>query len=102
MNDRKIAFVQLTRAPDFRPVPNLYGIKSEEQIEDVYETFRPLYDGVLIENCNFTIEEAEKFITEGKFDMISFGRLFIANPDLVSRYKNDWPYNIPNDKLFYT
>ena len=51
---------------------------------------------------NFTIEEVEKCISEGKFDMISFGRLFIANPDLVSRYKNDWPYNIPNDKLFYT
>ena len=50
MNERKIAFVELTRAPDFRPVPNLYGIKSKEQIEDVYETFSPLYDSVLIGN----------------------------------------------------
>lgn len=102
INDRKMAFVELARAPDFRPVPNLYEIKSEEQIEDVYETFRPFFNGVLIGNCNFTIEEAEIFILKGKFDMISLGRLFIANPDLVPRYKNDWPMNVPDHKSFYT
>jgi len=50
MKERKIAFVELTRAPDFRSVPKLYGIKSKEQIEDLYETFSPLYDGVFIGN----------------------------------------------------
>lgn len=101
INDRKISFVELTRM-DHRPVPNFYEIKGEEQIQDVYETFRPFYNGVLIGNCNFPLEEAEEFICKNKFEMISFGRLFIANPDLVSRYKNNLSLNIADPKTFYT
>lgn len=101
LSKRKIAFVEIARM-DHRQVPNFYEVKPEEQIADVYETFRGSFNGVLIGNCGFTFSEAEKYIEEKKFDMISFGRLFIANPDLVSRYENDWELNVPNEKTFYT
>jgi 2,4-dienoyl-CoA reductase-like NADH-dependent reductase (Old Yellow Enzyme family) len=101
LQKRKIAFVEIARM-DHRPVPNFYDVKPEEQIADVYETFRGSFDGVIIGNCGFTFAEAEKYIIDNKFDMISFGRLFIANPDLVSRYANDWELNVPNEKTFYT
>lgn len=102
LNKRLIAFVELTRAPDHRPVPNYYGIKSEDQIQDVYAEFRASFNGVLIGNNGFTFDEAEKYIQENKFDMISFGRPFISNPDLVLRYTNNWPLTPANEKLFYT
>jgi len=34
---------------------------------------------------------AEKAIAAAQADLISFGRPFIGNPDLVERLRNDWP-----------
>jgi 2,4-dienoyl-CoA reductase-like NADH-dependent reductase (Old Yellow Enzyme family) len=34
-------------------------------------------------------------------DMVSFGRLFISNPDLVERLKVDAPLNEPDRATFY-
>ena len=42
-------------------------------------------------NCGYTQELAETAIAEGHADLISFGRPFISNPDLVQRFKNGWP-----------
>lgn len=48
-------------------------------------------------------EKAEADIQIGLCDLIAFGRPFINNPDLVTRYKNDWPVSQTlNDKLFYS
>jgi N-ethylmaleimide reductase len=55
--------------------------------------FRPLFDGLLIGNCGYDKETATKAIADGLADMIAIGRPFISNPDLVERYKNDWPLN---------
>ncbi|GEO83893.1 MULTISPECIES: alkene reductase [Alphaproteobacteria] len=40
-------------------------------------------------------------VASGRADMVSFGRLFIANPDLVARLKADAPLNAPNRATFY-
>jgi N-ethylmaleimide reductase len=53
--------------------------------------FRKVFHGPLMGNCGYTKESAEKAIAEGYADLISFGRPFISNPDLVDRFKNDWP-----------
>ena len=52
---------------------------------------RPLFSGILIGNVGYTRETADAAIAAGHADMIAFGRPFIANPDLVERFKNDWP-----------
>jgi len=53
--------------------------------------FRKVFHGPLIGNCGYTKEAAEKAIAEGYADLISFGRPFISNPDLVERFSNGWP-----------
>ena len=53
--------------------------------------FRKVFHGPLIGNCGYTRETAEKAIAAGDADLISFGRPFISNPDLVERFRNDWP-----------
>ena len=53
--------------------------------------FRKVFHGPLIGNCGYTRETAEKAIEEGHADLISFGRPFISNPDLVERFRNGWP-----------
>lgn len=43
------------------------------------------YKGTLIACGSYTFENAVRMIAENQFDLIAFGRPFIANPDLVTR-----------------
>jgi 2,4-dienoyl-CoA reductase-like NADH-dependent reductase (Old Yellow Enzyme family) len=53
--------------------------------------FRGVFHGPLIGNCGYTKETAETAIAAGQADLISFGRPFISNPDLVERFRKNWP-----------
>lgn len=55
------------------------------------ERVRPSFSNILIGNVGYTQESAEEQIAAGHADMIAFGRPYIANPDLVERFKNGWP-----------
>jgi N-ethylmaleimide reductase len=65
--------------------------------------FKALFKGPLMGNCGYTKEAAELAIRDGRADLISFGRPFISNPDLVERFANDWPLNDgASPKLWYS
>jgi N-ethylmaleimide reductase len=53
--------------------------------------FRAVFHGPLMGNCGYTKESAEQALASGDADMIAFGRPFISNPDLVERFRNNWP-----------
>ena len=53
--------------------------------------FRNIFDGPLMGNCGYAQQTAELAIASGQADLISFGRPFISNPDLVARFANRWP-----------
>lgn len=55
------------------------------------EEVRPRFSGILIGNVGYTRESAQQRIAAGHADMIAFGRPYIANPDLVERFRNGWP-----------
>ncbi len=57
--------------------------------------FRDHFHGPLMGNCGYTREEAEQRVSDGDADLISFGRPYISNPDLVERFRNDWPLAEP-------
>ena len=40
-------------------------------------------------------------VESGRADLVAFGKLFIANPDLVERLKNDTVLNTPDKDTFY-
>lgn len=40
-------------------------------------------------------------VSSGRADLVAFGKLFIANPDLVKRLKEDLPLNTPDKDTFY-
>jgi 2,4-dienoyl-CoA reductase-like NADH-dependent reductase (Old Yellow Enzyme family) len=60
-----------------------------------------MFGGVLIANEAFTEETAKAVIESGDADAVSFGKLFIANPDLAARLKRGGPFNTPDPKTFY-
>jgi N-ethylmaleimide reductase len=51
-----------------------------------FARYRKLFAGPLIANHGFGQESANAIIGAGLADAVSFARLFIANPDLVSRF----------------
>jgi N-ethylmaleimide reductase len=59
------------------------------------QEIRAAYGGPLIANCGYTKETAEALLVMKCADMVSFGRTFMANPDLVERFANNWPMNPP-------
>ena len=60
--------------------------------------FRKVWDGPLMGNAGYAKETAENTIKNGFADLISFGRPYISNPDLVERFANDWPLKPAADK----
>ena len=59
------------------------------------------FGGVYIANEQFTFDAANDVLTNGEADAIAFGKLFIANPDLPSRFAKQAPLNEPNPATFY-
>jgi 2,4-dienoyl-CoA reductase-like NADH-dependent reductase (Old Yellow Enzyme family) len=68
-----------------------------------YQTprLRQLFGGPLIANQGLTFEKASELIRRGDADLAAFGQLFIANPDLVERFKGGKPLNRPDPTTFY-
>ncbi|MEL6372273.1 MAG: alkene reductase [Pseudomonadota bacterium] len=63
--------------------------------------FRSLFDGPLIANGGYTKATAEAALASGEADLIAFGALFLANPDLPERLRGDAPLNKPDPDTFY-
>lgn len=49
----------------------------------------------------FDLTRAQKAVDDGDADLIAIGRPFIANPDLVDRYRNGWTVAEPDRATFY-
>jgi N-ethylmaleimide reductase len=74
---------------------------AEPRMEQMREFTRRRFDGVLMLNGGYTPERARAAIAAGDGDCVSFGRLFLANPDLPDRISRNGPYNEPNQATFY-
>jgi 2,4-dienoyl-CoA reductase-like NADH-dependent reductase (Old Yellow Enzyme family) len=60
------------------------------------------FGGVYIANEKMTKEIAENIIATGEADAVAFGKLFISNPDLPRRLKDNAPLNAPRPETFYS
>lgn len=65
------------------------------------EVLRKAYQGTLIVCGGYDQVRAEDVIAQGDADMVAFGQLYIANPDLVERFKLNAPLNEPDAATFY-
>jgi N-ethylmaleimide reductase len=63
--------------------------------------FRHSFSGPLISAAAYTPESGAVTIQNGDADAIAFGRLFIANPDLVQRVQTGAQLNTPDRATFY-
>lgn len=76
------------------------GEKSEESLDPILAH----WSGPVISSGNYTydVQSAYDYAEKGSNKLVSFGRAFIANPDLVERVRNHWKLNPYNRDTFYT
>ncbi|KAF1042966.1 alkene reductase [Xylophilus sp.] len=86
---RGIAYLHLIE-PDATPPASRLG-----------PALRHIFQGTLILNGGFTRESAIRALEEDRADFISFGRLYIANPDLAERLRLGAPFNTPDPATFH-
>ena len=65
------------------------------------DVLRKAYNGTLIVCGGYDQARAEEVIAQGEADLVAFGQLYIANPDLVERFKLNAPLNEPDATTFY-
>jgi len=65
-------------------------------------TFRSVFKGTLILSGGYDAARAESDLAAARCDLIAVGRPFLANPDLVVRWKTGAAVNAPDMNAFYT
>ncbi len=81
---------------------NNTALGSPDVNEDIFKQIRKRYKGNLIMNGGYDRISGEEALIREEADLISYGRSFIANPDLPYRFSYDLPLNHPDPDTFYT
>lgn len=81
--------------------PNEVDLATRDVLQSVTSLFRPIFKGTLITNGGYDQEKGNAILASGDADLVSFGKLFIANPDLPKRFELKAPLNAPDPKTFY-
>ncbi len=84
LSNRKTLFVELMNSDAI-----MSGIEVDDQIKDfvknnknLWNAFRKQFTGVMVANFNLDKEKRNKLLTDGDADVVSFGKFFLADPDL--------------------
>ena len=62
---------------------------------------KSLFKGTVITAQNYEEESGNAVLARGDADLVAFGKLFIANPDLPLRFRLGAPLNEPDPSTFY-
>ncbi|PIN27066.1 NADH:flavin oxidoreductase/12-oxophytodienoate reductase [Handroanthus impetiginosus] len=73
----------------------------EDEISHKLLPMRKAFNSTFIAAGGYNRSKANRAIAENYTDLIAFGRLFLANPDLPKRYELDAPLNKYNRSTFY-
>jgi N-ethylmaleimide reductase len=93
LSTRGAAYLHIVRGSQYDPKP---------LVPDAFlKRLKSAFGGPIIATGRVERSQAEKLLTEGLADLVGFGHLYIANPDLVERFRNDWPLNEPDPATYY-
>ena len=70
-------------------------------LNPITKKLRGIYKGTYMTNGGYDRHRAERVLETADADLVSFGRLFLANPDLPERFKKGAPLNEPDETTFY-
>ncbi len=82
------------------PVGGRLGATAPEAI--IAPLIRAKFNGTLMLNGGYDAASGNEAIESGLADLVSFGILFLANPDLPDRFRNNASLNNGDPLTFYT
>lgn len=95
-------FTALLQAISAMELAYLHVIRMKDGPADNVALAKRYFKGALIFNDSYRFDEAQSVIAKNTASAISFGRNFIANPDLVYRFKHGVPLQSFDVKTLYT
>jgi 2,4-dienoyl-CoA reductase-like NADH-dependent reductase (Old Yellow Enzyme family) len=100
-SDPEALFTYVAKQLSNRQIAFIFAREATSTENTVGQLVRKNFDGVYIANQQLTKATGEQLIESGRADAVSYGQLFIANPDLVERFKLGAELNTPNPKTYY-
>ena len=100
-SDPAATYGHIARECSARGIAFLFVRESLQANPRFSQGLREAFTGAFIANQELTREEGNRLLTNHEADAISYGRLYIANPDLVERLAIDAPLNEPDASKFY-
>ncbi len=74
----------------------------DSSMEYLTPRLREKYQGVLLANGGYSAASASEALNKSLADAVAFGMPFIANPDLVARFKENAPLSEADSTRFYS
>jgi N-ethylmaleimide reductase len=96
LNDIPLAYLHV-----IEPLPGHPTFTSQDNVPPVAKALRKIYKGTLMINGGYGRETGEKALVDNAADLVAFGVPYLANPDLVERYRRNGPLNEPDQDTFY-
>lgn len=100
-SDPAATYGHVARECSARGIAFLFVRESLQANPRFSQGLREAFTGAFIANQELTREEGARLLSNNEADAISYGRLYIANPDLVERFALDAPLNEPDASSFY-
>ena len=95
LKDRKIAYLHVIE-------PRVKGNAEIAELPAIAAAkLKPIFASPVIAAGGFNLHDAEAIVAKGGADLVAFGRHFIANPDLVRRFRERLPLNKYDRATFY-
>ncbi|OMO92286.1 hypothetical protein COLO4_17700 [Corchorus olitorius] len=82
--------------------PRMIEVNGKLQTPQGLAPIRKAFKGTLIASGGYGREDGNKAVADNYTDLVAFGRLFLANPDLPRRFELDAPLNKYDRNTFYT
>ena len=92
---RKIGYLHVIEPEDKE------SFKVEGKAVSATKHLKSLFGGTVITAQGYDFETGTAAIASGDADLVAYGKLFIANPDLPRRFETGAPLNEPDPSSFY-
>lgn len=99
-SDRLATFTYVARELGKRGLAFICAREARKE-DSIGPRMKDAFGGVFIANEGFDKSSADQALKDGVADAVAFGKLIIANPDLVERFRTSAPLNEWDASTFY-
>jgi len=96
LDDLGVAYLHVVEPEDPKP-----PVRDDGEAGRVFGAVRDRFPGCLVANGGYDRTTGSRVVREGYAELVSYARMFLANPDLPRRFAENLPLNDPDPDTFY-